>query len=106
VLHHAMAASRWAKTIGALAVPAAIGASAIGLAAPAGADGGTYLQTLAPRYTSLSESQLMSAGQSVCAATGRGMPASTIVPMLVKNYGVSVSTGYEITVAAINHLGC
>ncbi len=108
MLHPATArpASRWATTVGALAVPAAIAASAIGLAAPAAADSGTYLQTLGPTYTFLNESQLMSAGNSVCSATGSGMPASYIVPMLVKNYGVSVSAGYEITIAAINHLGC
>ena len=98
--------STWVRTVGALAVPLAIGAAAVSLAAPAAADSGTYLQTLGPVYTSLSDSQLMSAGNAVCSATGSGQPASNIVPMLVKNYGVSVSAAYQISIAAINHLGC
>lgn len=97
-------ASRWVT--GVFALGALSAAAATGLAAPAAADSATYLQALEPRYTSMNSSQLMSAGNSVCAATGRGVPASDIVPMLVKNYGMSVSAGYEVTITAINHLGC
>jgi hypothetical protein len=89
-----------------LAIGALSAAATIGLAAPASADGGSYLESVQPRYTSLTPSQLVSAGNAVCAATASGHPASDIVPMLVKNYGVSGSAAYEITIAAINHLGC
>ena len=81
-------------------------AAATGLAAPAAADSGTYLDALQPRYTSMSAAQLTSAGNSVCSATRSGVPASDIVPALVKGYGMSASAAYEITIAAINHLGC
>ena len=100
------AAWTWTKGISALAVPFAVAASAVSLAAPAAADDGSYLQDLRPRYTSMSDSQLISAGNTVCSATASGQPASNIVPMLVKKYGMSVSAGYEVTIAAINHLGC
>ena len=80
--------------------------AATGLAAPAAADTGTFLDALQPRYTSMSASQLTSAGNSVCSAAGSGLPASDIVPMLVKHYGISGSAAYEITITAINHLGC
>ena len=92
--------------VGAFALGALSLATATGLAAPATADSGGYLDALQPRYTSMSASQLTSAGSSVCSATGSGLPASDIVPMLVKEYGVSASAAYEITVTAINHLGC
>ena len=94
----------WAT--GVFALGALSAAAATGLAAPATADSGTYLDALQPRYTSMSASQLTSAGNSVCSATGSGMPASDIVPALVKSYGMSNSAAYEITIAAINHLGC
>ncbi|WNG92092.1 DUF732 domain-containing protein [Mycobacterium sp. ITM-2016-00318] len=96
--------ARWVTgvfTLGALSAVAATG-----LAAPAAADGGTYLEALQPRYTSMSASQLISAGNSVCSAAASGLPASDIVPMLVKHYGISASAAYEITITAINHLGC
>lgn len=92
--------------IPALGVLFAVGATTVGLAAPAAADSGTYIQSLQPIYAYLSESQLMSAGNTVCSATRSGHPTSDIVPMLVKNYGLSVSASYEIIVASINHLGC
>jgi hypothetical protein len=97
-------AARWLT--GVFALGALSAAAATGLAAPAAADSGSYLETLQPRYTSLSASQLTSAGHYVCSSTGSGIPASDIVPSLVKHYGVSESAAYEITIAAINHLGC
>lgn len=97
-------ASRWVT--GAFVLGALSAAAATGLAAPASADSGSYLQSLQPRYTSMSASQLTSAGNSVCSATRSGVPASDIVPMLVNNYGMSGSAAYEVTIAAINHLGC
>jgi len=54
----------------------------------------------------MSESELISAGNTVCANTRSGVPASNIIPTLVDHYGVSVSAAYEIIVNAINHLGC
>jgi hypothetical protein len=54
----------------------------------------------------MSPSQLTSAGSYVCSATRSGIPASDIVPSLVKSYGMSASAAYEVTIAAINHLGC
>jgi hypothetical protein len=104
VAEHGRTAGNWLT--GAFALGVFCAAAATGLVAPASADTASYLETLAPRYTSMSASQLTSAGNSVCSATGSGMPASDIVPMLVKNYGMSVSAAYEVTVTAINHLGC
>lgn len=97
-------ASRWVTGVFAFGALSAVAAT--GLAAPAAADSGSFLEALQPRYTSMSASQLTSAGNSVCSATSSGLPASDIVPMLVKNYGISASAAYEITIAAINHLGC
>jgi uncharacterized protein DUF732 len=97
-------ASRWVT--GAFALGVLSAAAATGLAAPAAADSATYLDALQPRYTSMSASQLTAAGNSVCSATRSGVPASDIVPALVKSYGISASAAYEITITAINHLGC
>lgn len=99
-------ASRWTKTVPALGVLVAAGATAIGLAAPAAADSGTYLQSLQPRYVYLSESQLMSAGEKACATARSGVPASDNVIAVSKDLGVSTSTAWEIVIASINHLGC
>jgi hypothetical protein len=97
-------ASRWVT--GVFALGALSAAAATGLAAPASADSDSYLDALGPRYTAMSPSQLTSAGSYVCSATRSGIPASDIVPSLVKSYGMSASAAYEVTIAAINHLGC
>ena len=97
-------ASRWVTGVFALGTLSA--AAATGLASPASADTGSYLNDLQPRYAFLTASQLTAAGESVCSGTRRGLPASDIVPMLVKDYGLSVSAAYEITVSAIKHLDC
>lgn len=94
------------KAARALAVPFAAGAVALGVAAPAAADNSSYVQALQSRYAFMSESELISAGNTVCANTRSGVPASNIIPTLVDHYGVSVSAAYEIIVNAINHLGC
>jgi hypothetical protein len=106
VAKQAETASALGRVTGVFALGALSAIAATGLAAPAAADSGTYLDALQPRYTSMSASQLTSAGNSVCSAAGSGLPASDIVPMLVKHYGVSASAAYEITIGAINHLGC
>ena len=99
-------ASRWTKVVPTLGLVIAGATAAIGLAAPASADSGAYLQSLQPIYAFMSESELMSAGNTVCGATHSGKPASDIVPMLVKEYGLSASASYEIVVASVNYLGC
>lgn len=107
--HQTNTGAAWKRATAArlLAVPLAVGATALGVAAPAAAtDSNAYLQALQPRYQFLSESQLMSAGSKVCAATHSGMPASDAVGIVSKDLGVSVSAGYEIVVNAINYLGC
>jgi hypothetical protein len=98
--------SRWSKLVPALGVVSAAAATAIGFAAPASADQGTYLQTLQPRYAFLSSSQLLSTGNKACATARSGVPASDNTIMVSKELGVSTSAAYEIVVNAINHLGC
>ena len=100
-------ASRWTRLVPALGVlGAAVGVATIGLAAPAAADSSTYLQALAPRYTYLSESQLMSAGNQACANARSGVPASDNTIMISKDLGISTSAALEIVINSINHLGC
>ena len=99
-------ASRWTKPLSALGIGSAVAAATLGLAAPASAESSDYLQKLQPRYDYLSSSQLMAAGQKACAAMQSGMPASDVTTMVSKDLGVSVSAGYEISVNAINNLGC
>jgi hypothetical protein len=99
-------ALKWTKAVGALGALSAAVASTVGLAAPATADSGSFLQSLQPRYAYLSESQLLSTGNQVCARARSGVPASNNVIKVSKNLGVSVSAAYEIVVASINHLGC
>ena len=90
----------------ALGVFFAVGATTIGLAAPAAADTSSYLQSLHPTYAYLSESQLLSAGQQACATARSGVPASDNTIKVSKNMGISTSAAYNIVVNAINHLGC
>ena len=99
-------ASRWTTSVRALGVLFAIAAAALGLAAPAAADQGTYLETLQPRYAYLSSSQLLSAGNKACEVARSGVPASDNTIMTSKALGVSTSAAYEIVVNAINYLGC
>jgi hypothetical protein len=108
VLHPAKTGSalKWTKAVGALGALSAAVASAVGLAAPAAADSGSFLQSLQPRYAYLSESQLLSTGNQVCARARSGVPASNNVIKVSKDLGVSISAAYEIVVASINHLGC
>jgi hypothetical protein len=90
----------------ALGVFFAVGATTLGLAAPASADSATYLQALAPHYAYLSDSQLMSAGNQACANARSGVPASDNTILISKGLGISTSAAYEIVVNSINHLGC
>ena len=90
----------------ALGVFFAVGASAIGLAAPASADSSSYLESVHTRYAFLSESQLLSAGNQICADARSGVPASDNTIQVSKDLGISTSAAYEIVVASINHLGC
>jgi hypothetical protein len=99
-------ASRWTKPVLTLGVLSAVAATTLGLAAPASAAESDYLQKLQPYYNYLSSSQLMAAGNKACAAMRSGMPASDATSMVSKDLGVSVSVGYDITINAINHLGC
>lgn len=97
-------ASRWVT--GAFALGALSAAAAIGLAAPASADTTSYLQSVHTRYAYLSESQLLNAGNRVCATARSGVPASDNTIQVSKELGISTSAAYEIVVASINHLGC
>ncbi|OBK75034.1 hypothetical protein A5651_08425 [Mycobacterium sp. 1274761.0] len=92
--------------MGALAVPVAASAAAIGWAGPAAADSSSFLQSLQPRYTFLSEAQLLSAGNQACSGARSGIPASDNVIRVSKNLGISTSAAWEIVIASINHLGC
>ncbi|MDX1885167.1 DUF732 domain-containing protein [Mycolicibacterium sp. 120270] len=96
-------ALRWVTGVFTLGV---LSAAATGLAAPASADSSTFLQTLAPRYTFLSDQQLLSAGKQACAAARSGVPASDNVILVSKQLGISTSAAWEIVLASINHLGC
>ena len=102
----ARTASASRRVAGACALGAVTAASAIGLAAPAAADTGSFLTSLQTRYAYLSEQQLLSAGNQACATARSGVPASDNVIKVSKDLGVSTSTAYQIVVASINHLGC
>ena len=84
----------------------AVGATTIGLAAPAAADTASYLQSVHPTYNYLSESQLLSAGHQACASARSGCPASDNTIKVSKDMGISTSAAYNIVVNSINHLGC
>jgi hypothetical protein len=100
-------ASKWTKPLSALGIFSAVAVSTLGFAAPASAaDSNEYLTKLQPRYNYLSSSQLMAAGNKACAAMQSGVPASDVSTMISRDLGVSVSAGYEISVNAINYLGC
>jgi hypothetical protein len=99
-------ASRWTKPLSALGVLSAVAVTTLGLAAPASAESNQYLDKLQPRYNYMSSAQLMAAGNKACSAMHSGMPASDVTVMMSKDMGVSMSTAYEITVNAINYLGC
>ncbi|MFY9921710.1 MAG: DUF732 domain-containing protein [Mycobacterium sp.] len=90
----------------ALGVLFAVGASTVGLAAPASADTDTYLETLQTRYAYLSEQQLLSAGNQACATARSGVPASENTIKVSKDLGVSTSAAYEIVAASVKYLGC
>jgi len=90
----------------ALGVLFAVGATLIGLAAPATADTASYLQSVGPTYAYMSESQLLSAGHQACATARSGMPASDNTIKVSKDMGISTSAAYNIVVNSINHLGC
>jgi hypothetical protein len=90
----------------ALGVLFAVGASTIGLAAPATADTASYLQSVQPTYAYMSESQLLSAGHQACATARSGIPASDNTIKVSKDMGISTSAAYNIVVNSINHLGC
>ena len=102
----ARTASASRQVAGVCALGAVTAASAIGLAAPAAADTGTYVTILQTRYAHLSDQQLLSAGNQACATARSGVPASDNVIKVSKDLGVSTSAAYEIVVARINHLGC
>lgn len=97
-------ASRWITGVFALGALGA--AAATGLAAPAAADSSSFLQTLAPRYVFLSDSELLSAGNQACATARSGVPASDNVIRVSQDLGISTSAAWEIVLASINHLGC
>jgi hypothetical protein len=99
-------ATRWTRMVPALGVLFAVGASTIGLAAPATADTASYLQSVQPTYAYMSESQLLSAGHQACATARRGIPASDNTIKVSKDMGISTSAAYNIVVNSINHLGC
>ena len=86
----------------------AVGATTIGLAAPAVCrQRHLPAERCDPTYAYLSESQLLSAGQQACATAHSGVPASdNTIKMLSKDMGISTSAAYNIVVNAINHLGC
>jgi hypothetical protein len=106
VAKQAGTASASRRVIGVFALGALSAASAIGLAAPAAADSGTYLQSVHTRYAYMSESQLLSAGNQACATARSGVPASDNTFRLSKDLGMSTSAAFEIVKASINHLGC
>ena len=96
----------WTTMVPALGALFAVGATTIGLAAPAAADSDTYLQSLQPRYAYLTEQQLLAAGHQACATARSGVPASDNVIGVSKDLGVSTSAANEIVAASIIHLGC
>jgi uncharacterized protein DUF732 len=99
-------ASKWTKRAVPLAVLFGAAAAAIGTASPASADTTSYLHEVAPVYAFMSDSELLAAGNQVCATVRSGAPASDNTIKLSKQFGLSTSAAYNIVIASINHLGC
>ncbi|OBI76251.1 hypothetical protein A5663_03415 [Mycobacterium sp. E740] len=84
----------------------AAGAGAVTVAAPAAADESEFLRQLQDQYVFLTPQQLLSAGHKVCAAAGRGVPASDSVMMVSKDLGISVPAAGDIVSLAVIELDC
>jgi hypothetical protein len=76
-------------------------AAAVLSAVPAHADQTTYLDLVAPRFTSVSPEQLVAEAHRICSATQNGMTASDANVMVQRDLGVSVPVSIDIVAAAV-----
>ena len=83
----------------ALGVFFAVGATTIGLAAPAAADTSSYLQSLQPDVRVPERvSSCCPPEQQACATARSGVPASDNTIKVSKDMGISTSAAYNIVV--------
>lgn len=82
----------------------AVVSAAVVSAVPAHADETTYLDQVAPRFTSVTPDQLLAEGYRICSATQNGMAASDANTMVQHDLGVSVPVSIDIVTAAVVQL--
>ncbi len=85
---------------------AATAVTAMGLAAPAGAQDADYLWLLQDRYRFLTPEQLLSEGYKVCAVIDQGVGSRYAAEMVQQDLGVSPGASMDIVSAATVELGC
>ena len=85
---------------------ASVTAFAVMAAAPAQADEATYLQRLTPKFTHLSQQQLLDMGHRVCQASRSGIPSPDSVKMVYEDLAVSMTAAVDIVSTASAELGC
>jgi hypothetical protein len=78
----------------------------LGVAPPATADTGEYLDQLQPRISFLSADQLLTEGYKVCRFLSVGRPSGDAIPMVTKDLGITVAAAFQIVPAAVEHLDC
>jgi|SRR4051794_2380873 hypothetical protein len=81
-------------------------AFAVMVAAPAQADEASYLQRLAPKYTSLSPQQLLAEGYRACQVENSGNFSANAVKLVYNDLGGSMTVANDIVGAAVDELGC
>lgn len=85
----------------------ALGLAVAGISAPAAAaDETSYVEDLQVRYVYLDRQQLVAEGYKICRHVSVGNASSTVVPVVVKDLGVSVPIAADIVATAVVELGC
>lgn len=98
--------SRGRRTRSVWLAAAAMAATMVSTAAPAGAQEADYLGLLQDRYRFLSPEQLLSEGYKVCAVIDQGVGSRYAAEMVQNDLGVSPGASMDIVSAATVELGC
>ncbi|MFI5508981.1 DUF732 domain-containing protein [Mycobacterium sp. NPDC051804] len=83
-------------------------ASSIALTSPpsAHADEDVLVELLQTRYVFLSRDQILEEGHKVCQLTQSGRSASSVVPDVVEDLGISVAAAAQFVATAVVELEC
>lgn len=81
-------------------------AAAVAFAAPAAADQADFVRQLQEKYVFLGADQLISAGNQVCEAAARGVPAADTVMRIRDELGISTAAAGDIVSLAVVEFGC